>query len=66
MQPLLDFFAMGGHAGYIWPAFAIALLSLVLLLFTTVRGWRQSEAILQALRQERRRPQAGTVEPENS
>lgn len=60
MQAISDFFAMGGHAAYIWPAFAITLLAMVGLLFATMRGWRQSEATLRSLRQERRRaPPAG-------
>ena len=57
MQSIAEFFAMGGHAGYIWPSFAIALLALLVLLIASVSGWRQSELVLRTLRQERRRPQ---------
>lgn len=69
MQAVSDFFAMGGHAGYIWPAFAVTFVGMVGLLFATLRGWRQSEQMLRSLRQERRRmpaagdgPQRGAIE----
>lgn len=66
MQAITDFFAMGGHAGYIWPAFAVTLVAMVVLLFTTLRGWRQSEVVLKSLRQERRRMPAGGTAAQTS
>lgn len=66
MQAISDFFAMGGHAGYIWPAFAVTLLAMIVLLFTTLRGWRQSEMVLKSLRQERRRMPAAAAQAHES
>jgi heme exporter protein D len=34
---LSDFFAMGGYAGYVWSAFGITFLSMLILLFVSVR-----------------------------
>ncbi|MGF1749469.1 MULTISPECIES: heme exporter protein CcmD [Vibrio] len=31
-----DFFAMGGYAGYVWSAFGITFLSLIILLLTSL------------------------------
>ena len=31
-----DFFAMGGYAGYVWSAFGITFLSLIILLITSL------------------------------
>ncbi|MDP6342259.1 MAG: heme exporter protein CcmD [Alphaproteobacteria bacterium] len=55
MAGLGDFLAMGGYAGYVWPAFGAALVVLALLWLFSVRGWRQSERTLAALREHRRR-----------
>ena len=66
MQALSTFFAMGGHAGYLWPAFAVSLLALAGLLWLTLRGWRQSEDILRMLRRERRRPVATGADEEQA
>ncbi|MDA1099809.1 MAG: heme exporter protein CcmD [Proteobacteria bacterium] len=49
-----QFFAMGGYAFYVWPAFAIVLVVMALLWFASVRGWRKSEQTLAALRRNRR------------
>jgi len=53
-----DFWAMGGYAAYVWPAYAIALLALVLLLAGALRALRQAERQLAALEgpPPRRRP----------
>lgn len=41
-----EFFHMGGYAGYVWPAYGIAALVLVILLFMTLRTLRAREADL--------------------
>ena len=44
-----DFFAMGGFAAFVWPAFAIATLVLVGLLVSSRRHLRRAMADLAAL-----------------
>jgi len=54
-----DFWAMGGYAGFVWPAYAITLAALVLLLVTALRAQRQAEralAVLEGARVRRRVP----------
>ncbi|WP_159739005.1 heme exporter protein CcmD [Vibrio atypicus] len=36
-ESLSDFFAMGGYAGYVWSAFGITFLSMLILLVVSVR-----------------------------
>ena len=55
------FFAMGGHAGYVWPAYGLAILVLVALLVASIRALRKQErdlATIQSLRPARRRRNA--------
>ncbi len=40
------FFAMGGYAAYVWPAYAISLVSLAAAIFLTVRQYRRARALL--------------------
>ena len=54
MDAIGQFFAMGGYAAYVWPAFAIVLVVMALMWFTSIRGWRKSEQTLAALRSSRR------------
>lgn len=54
MEGMGQFFAMGGYAGYVWPAFAIVLVVMAALWFISDRGWRKSEQTLAALRKNRR------------
>ena len=37
------FLNMGGYAGYVWPAYAIAAVVLIALVWDSVRGLRASE-----------------------
>lgn len=48
-----EFFAMGGYAAYVWPAYAVTALVLLGLLFATVKGLRDAETTLKALEQVR-------------
>ncbi|HCH3940425.1 TPA: heme exporter protein CcmD [Vibrio parahaemolyticus] len=36
-ESLSDFFAMGGYASYVWSAFGITFLSMIILLITSLR-----------------------------
>ncbi|EJG1816356.1 heme exporter protein CcmD [Vibrio parahaemolyticus] len=36
-ESLSDFFAMGGYASYVWSAFGITFLSMLILLITSIR-----------------------------
>ena len=54
MDGMGQFFAMGGYAGYVWPAFGIVLVVMAALWFASDRSWRKSEQTLAALRKNRR------------
>jgi len=43
-----DFWAMGGYAAFVWPAYAVTIAALVLLLVTALRALRQAERALAA------------------
>ncbi|MGB0552410.1 MAG: heme exporter protein CcmD [Alphaproteobacteria bacterium] len=49
-----DFFHMGGHGVYIWPAYLIATVIVVGILVQTITTMRQRERQLAELRRERR------------
>jgi heme exporter protein D len=46
---MADFFAMGGHAVYVWSAYAVAAAVLIAMLAATLVGLRRREALLRAL-----------------
>jgi heme exporter protein D len=54
MENLSEFFAMGGYAPFIWPAYLIAAIILVTLLGLSIRDLRRNEITLKTLRAERR------------
>jgi heme exporter protein D len=49
MDKISAFLAMGGYAGYVWPAFLIAALVMIGLLADTLRKLRRREAALAEL-----------------
>lgn len=49
--PLSSFIAMGGYGAYVWPAYALALVTLVVLAFLSLRWAKKSERDLAQLRQ---------------
>ena len=49
MAEISEFFAMGGHAGFIWPAWAIAVVVLAGLILQSLQSLRAREAELAAL-----------------
>ncbi len=51
---MAEFFEMGGHAAFIWPAYAAALVLMVGLLVVSLRSMRQREELVQSLRSSRR------------
>jgi heme exporter protein D len=54
MQSVSEFLAMGGYAGFIWPAFIVTGVVLALLWVLSGQSLRQSERTLAALQQARR------------
>ena len=54
MENLLEFFAMGGYAAYIWPAYLLAAVIIVTLLGLSIRDLTRNETLLKTLRAERR------------
>ena len=43
------FWAMGGYAAYVWPAYAVSLLGLAVAAFVTLRAHARAKAALAAL-----------------
>ena len=67
MDQIAKFFQMGGYAGFVWPAFGIALAVMAGFVVTSLRTLRAREATLRALEaaapdRPRRRRAAGTSE----
>jgi heme exporter protein D len=54
MEVLNEFFDMGGHAVYIWPAYGVATIVIVGILVQTLRTMWQRERQLEILREGRR------------
>ncbi|KPL92729.1 heme exporter protein CcmD [Vibrio splendidus] len=47
-ESLSDFFAMGGYASYVWSAFGITFLAMIILLVLSVRRGKQLLSEVQA------------------
>jgi heme exporter protein D len=58
MDRIATYFAMGGYAGYVWPAFAVAALVMIGQLVLSLRGLRRREAAVAALEASRPRRKA--------
>jgi heme exporter protein D len=54
------FWAMGGYAAFVWPAYAVTLLALAGLLVSALRALRQAERALAAVEGRRARRRAPT------
>jgi len=52
---IADYLAMGGHAAFVWPAYGVAAIVLVVLWVLSHRRHRTLEASARALEPERRR-----------
>jgi heme exporter protein D len=65
MDAVTGFFAMGGYAAFIWPAFALTAAVMLGLLLVSRRQWRVRQAELDALEAQgvgrRRRAVGGTA-----
>jgi heme exporter protein D len=63
---LTDFFAMGGYAAYLWPAYGFAALVLFVLLAQSWRSARRRDAELEQVRRLARpgRPSRPRLQPE--
>ncbi len=60
---MTDFFAMGGYAVYVWSAFAVTLVSMSALLFSSYRtGKRLRSNIRGKIERDKRRADAGKSE----
>ncbi len=46
---IVDFLAMGGYAGFVWPAYGVAALVLIALVISSVRRARVAEAEVRVL-----------------
>jgi heme exporter protein D len=55
MDKIATFFAMGGYAGYVWPAFGIAALVMIVMVVASLRSLRRREAALAELEKSRAR-----------
>ena len=53
-----EFFAMGGYAAFIWPAYAVAAILLFGLLGLSLKSMREREALVESLRSHRSRRRA--------
>jgi heme exporter protein D len=63
-MPDASFWAMGGYAAYVWPAYAVTVLGLGALLVGALRGLRQAErelTILESARARRRAPRGAAA-----
>jgi heme exporter protein D len=49
------FFAMGGYAGYVWPAYGVAAAVLIGMAWTSIATHRRTKRALEAAQQDRRR-----------
>ncbi len=54
MDAIDEFLAMGGHAAFIWPSFAVAAVVMVALLIVNLRGLRARQIDLKALQDAQR------------
>jgi heme exporter protein D len=48
-----NFFAMGGYAAFIWPAYGVSALALVAMVWQSWSAWRAARKKLQALEDDR-------------
>ncbi len=61
MEAISDYLSMGGHAAFIWPAFAVAAVVMAALLLSSLRGLRARRAELEALQGTRAETSAAAV-----
>ncbi len=54
MASLSDFFAMGGYAAFVWPAYGLTAAVMIWLTWSSVRDLRADRRTLEALQNDRR------------
>jgi heme exporter protein D len=68
MEAVTAYFAMGGYGAFVWPAYGIAALAMIGVLFASLRAVRTREAELEQLQKMRparpRRRAAAQATPE--
>lgn len=55
MDGINEFFAMGGHAGYVWPAYAVTAIVMLGVLVASLKGRKTAESQLKRLQESRPR-----------
>jgi heme exporter protein D len=50
---MTSFFAMGGYAAFIWPAYGVSAVALVGMIWQSVAAWRAAKRRLEDLERER-------------
>ncbi len=53
MSELAEYFAMGGYAAYVWPAYGVAALVMIALAIVAVRDYWARQALLTTLREQK-------------
>ena len=61
LEAISDYLSMGGHAAFVWPAYAVAAVVMATLLVSSVRGLRARRAELEALQGARAETSAAAV-----
>jgi len=61
MESLHALFAMGGYAGYVWPAYGLSVVVLTAVLVISLRQVRRREAELEQLQGARRDRRSGAA-----
>lgn len=59
MDAVQQFLAMGGYAGFVWPAWLVPVLVLAVLWIVSARAYRNSQDVADRLSEERRRLRRG-------
>ena len=50
-----EFFAMGGHAAFIWPCYILTAIVMVALVVTSIRSMKENEKLAEQLKRPRKR-----------
>jgi len=66
MQSISEFLAMGGYAGFVWPAYLLSISVLTWLVVTSIRGLRSDRRTLEILEQAKPPRRAAAEPTENS
>jgi heme exporter protein D len=53
---MTHFFAMGGYAAYVWPAYGVSALGLIAAIVVTLRGYARAKKLLASAQSRETRP----------